>query len=47
MLSELGFGLATAIGAWAVQGVETKELTYLWGFSIGIFLGWFYPCESV
>jgi MFS-type transporter involved in bile tolerance (Atg22 family) len=47
ILSELGLALAVAIGVWAVQGVKVKELTYIWGFSIGIFLGWFYPTENV
>jgi len=46
-LSELGLALAVVIGAWAVQGVETKELTYIWGLTIGFFLGWFYPAENL
>lgn len=47
MLSELGLALAVVIGVWAVQGIVVKELSYIWGFSIGIFLGWFYPTENV
>jgi hypothetical protein len=46
-LSELGLGVTIAIGAWAVRDVAIKELTYMWGFSIGIFLGWFYPVENM
>eukprot|EP00531_Pseudo-nitzschia_arenysensis_P004484 CAMPEP_0116127188 /NCGR_PEP_ID=MMETSP0329-20121206/6713_1 /TAXON_ID=697910 /ORGANISM="Pseudo-nitzschia arenysensis, Strain B593" /LENGTH=504 /DNA_ID=CAMNT_0003621283 /DNA_START=113 /DNA_END=1627 /DNA_ORIENTATION=- len=45
MISELGFGLAIVIGCWLVEYAPKKELTYIWGFSIGIFLGWFYPLE--
>lgn len=47
ILSELGLALSVVIGVWAVQGVVVKELTYMWGFSIGIFLGWFYPAENI
>ena len=46
-LSQLGLGLTTVIGCWAVQDVKVKELTFMWGFSIGIFLGWFYPIENM
>mmetsp|Transcript_10757 Transcript_10757/g.22750 ORF Transcript_10757/g.22750 Transcript_10757/m.22750 type:complete len:353 (+) Transcript_10757:835-1893(+) len=47
LISQIGLGLVVAIGAWAVQGVEVKELTYMWGFSIGTFLGWYYPVENL
>jgi len=47
ILSELGLAFSIIIGVWSVQGVEHEELTYIWGFSIGIFLGWFYPTENV
>jgi len=46
-LSQVGLGLTTAIGAWAIRDVEVKELSFIWGFSIGIFLGWFYPVENI
>lgn len=45
MLAEMGFGLSVIIGCWTVEYAPYVELTYIWGFSIGIFLGWFYPLE--
>jgi MFS-type transporter involved in bile tolerance (Atg22 family) len=46
-LAQLGCAAAIIIGCWIVQDVEVKERTYPWGFSIGFFLGWFYPMENV
>jgi len=47
ILSELGLGVVVGCGVWAVQDARIKELTSIWGFCIGIFLGWFYPAENM
>eukprot|EP00536_Pseudo-nitzschia_multiseries_P012624 jgi/Psemu1/244750/estExt_Genewise1.C_4920042 len=47
ILSELGLFFTVGCAVWAVQDVRYQELTYIWGFSIGFFLGWFYPAENV
>jgi len=46
-MAQLGCASAIIIGCWLVQDVEIKERTYPWGFSIGFFLGWYYPLENV
>ncbi len=46
-LSNLGLFVTIIVGAWLVKHSPFKELTYLWGLSIGTFLGWFYPCEAL
>jgi len=47
ILSNLGLALTVVIGCWTVEYAPFVELTFIWGFSIGIFLGWFYPCEAL
>lgn len=46
-LSNLGLFVTIVVGCWLVEYSPSKELTYLWGLSIGTFLGWFYPCEAL
>jgi len=46
-MAQLGCASAIIIGCWLVQDVDVKQRTYPWGFSIGFFLGWYYPVENI
>jgi MFS-type transporter involved in bile tolerance (Atg22 family) len=35
------------IGAFTLDGIAIKELSYLWGGVVGLFLGWFYQTENL
>lgn len=35
------------IGGFLLDGVQTKELSFLWAACVGFILGWFYPCETL
>ncbi|KAG7340010.1 vacuole effluxer Atg22 like protein [Nitzschia inconspicua] len=47
-LSQICLLIALIIGALALDDMKgPKELCYLWGISVGILLGWFYPTENL
>lgn len=46
-LCMLCLAIVANIGAFGLDGVKTKALSYLWGACIGILLGWFYPTENL
>lgn len=39
--------LTMIIGAFALEGITIKELSYIWAAVVGIFLGWFYQTENL
>jgi len=41
-----GLALVANLGAFGLEYVP-KNLAYLWGILVGIFLGWFYPTENL
>jgi hypothetical protein len=45
-LSELGLCLSVT-GVHLVQNAKEKSRTYIWGATIGLFLGWFYPTGNL
>lgn len=46
-LSMLCLAIVANVGAFFLDGVKSKPLSFLWGASVGIFLGWFYPTENL
>ncbi|KAG7340015.1 vacuole effluxer Atg22 like protein [Nitzschia inconspicua] len=47
-LSQICLLIALIIGAFVLDDMKgPKELCYLWGISVGILLGWFYPTENL
>jgi MFS-type transporter involved in bile tolerance (Atg22 family) len=47
-LSQLSLIITLIIGAFTLENLKgSKELSYIWGFFVGMFLGWFYPAEEL
>jgi MFS-type transporter involved in bile tolerance (Atg22 family) len=47
-LSQVSLVIATIVGAFALEDIKgPKELSYIWGFVVGLLLGWFYPAENL
>ena len=36
-----------AVGALTLGGAANKYLSLIWGFCVGVTLGWFYPTENL
>lgn len=47
ILSEIALCATVSGGVWLVQDIEIKQLAWIWGFTIGLFLGFFYVAETV
>jgi MFS-type transporter involved in bile tolerance (Atg22 family) len=46
-LSMLSLFIAIVIGAFTLGDAASKYLSLVWGFIVGIVLGWFYPTENL
>ena len=47
-LSQIALFIALIIGALTLEEMKgPKELSYIWGATVGILLGWFYPTENL
>jgi MFS-type transporter involved in bile tolerance (Atg22 family) len=47
-LSQLALIISLIIGAFTLEDLKgPKELSYIWGFVVGMILGWFYPSEEL
>ena len=46
-LSMLSLFIAIVIGAFTLGDAASKYLSLVWGFMMGIVLGWFYPAENL
>lgn len=47
IISEIGICALISGFVWLIQDIAIKELSWIWGFAVGIFLGFFYPSENV
>jgi MFS-type transporter involved in bile tolerance (Atg22 family) len=47
-LSQVTLLITMIIGAFTLEDMKgPKELSYIWGFVVGLLLGWFYPAENL